>query len=104
MTLPNLSGPSLQEKADKLRDWYISYRQTLIGQLEQEYPYGSVRLTPADQLVRFTEVQPEDFEALIARLNDKYRGLPNATTLVNQDLAKWVAHSMGLLANQEQLA
>lgn len=102
MTLTDVSGPTLQKKVDKLKLWYAERRQFLMNRLSMEYPYGTVKLSPADQLVRFQEVQPQDFEALIAKLNDKYRGLPNATTLVNTDLANWVAHSMGLIASQDQ--
>jgi len=54
-------------------------------------PYGAVDLAPEEQAERFLEMAPEDYKMLVANLNEKYRGLPDAYERVNQDLANFLA-------------
>ena len=69
-------------------------RQRLIKALEQGTPYGAVNLTPEEQYMEFVSMQPEDWNALIAQLTNRYRGLPNARQLVNADLAAYTRKMM----------
>ena|SRR3990167_205932 len=99
--MPNLSGPAMDAMAKELKVWYVSYRQELIATLEEEYPYGAVRLSPLEQYNRFLEVSPQDYEILISKLNDRYRGLPNQYNLVNRDLANYMAKMVGMMIEAE---
>lgn len=95
-----LSGPALDARVAKLQDWYVHRRQGLIRILQAYYPYGALRLTPAEQLQGFYQMAPQDYIALIDRLNQQYRGLPDAMDRVNKDLALYLAHMIGLMITQ----
>lgn len=92
-----LSGPELQKVSDELKKWYAETRLELIKEMSQGHAFGSRRLTPNEQAQRFIEARPEDYEALIIKLNDKYRGLPNSYDLVNAELARYVSHMISLM-------
>mgnify|MGYP000126209110 CR=1 FL=1 len=86
-----VTGPSLDEVAKEAAAWYIKTREELIQALEEGYPYGSVPLTPSEQVDRFISMTPEDWEALTNKLTDRHRGKPKAEELVREDLEDFVA-------------
>ena len=89
--MPIITGPSLDEIAKESAAWYIKTREELIQALSEGYPYGSVPLTPREQLDRFMSMTPEDWEALTAKLTERHRGQPKAEELVRKDLETFVA-------------
>ncbi|KKM20208.1 hypothetical protein LCGC14_1647750 [marine sediment metagenome] len=86
-----ITGPALDELAKELTAWYIDTREQLIQALEEGYPYGSVPLTPSEQIDRFMSMTPEDWEGLTNKLADRHRGKPKAEELVRKDLEDFVA-------------
>ena len=88
--MPIITGPSLDELAKDLTAWYIKTRETLIQALSEGYPYGSVPLTPSQQIDRFMSMTPEDWEVLTNKLADRHRGKPKAEELVRKDLEDFV--------------
>jgi len=88
--MPIITGPSLDEIAKEATAWYIRTREELIQALEEGYPYGSVPLTPSEQVDRFMSMTPEDWEALTDKLADRHRGKPKAEELVREDLEDFV--------------
>lgn len=89
--MPIVTGPALDELVRELTAWYIDTRERLIQALEEGYPYGSVPLTPSQQVDRFMSMTPEDWEALTDKLADRHRGKPKAEELVRQDLEDFVS-------------
>jgi len=88
--MPIITGPSLDELAKDLTAWYLETREMLMQALEEDYPYGSVSLTPSEQVDRFMSMTPEDWEALTNKLADRHRGKPKAEELVREDLEDFV--------------
>ena len=86
-----VSGPVLDEIVQEVTAWYIETREWLIQNLEEGYPYGSVPLSPSEQIDRFLSMTPEDWEALTAKLTDRHRGKPDAEAQVRKDLEEFVA-------------
>ena len=89
--MPLITGPTLDELAKELTAWYIETREFLIQALSEGYPYGSVPLTPTEQVEKFMSMTPEDFKELTAKLLDRHRGKPNAEALARQDLEEFTA-------------
>ena len=89
--MPLISGPTLDELAKELTAWYIATREELIVALEEGYPYGSVPLTPREQVDRFMSMTTEDWEALTNKLVDRHRGKPDAEALARKDLEDFTA-------------
>ena len=89
--MPLITGPSLDSIAKDLTAWYLETRETLIQALSEGYPYGSVPLTPSEQIDRFMSMTPEDWEGLTNKLTERHRGKPNAEELVRKDLEEFVA-------------
>jgi hypothetical protein len=89
--VPIITGPSLDGLAKELSAWYIKTRGELIQALEEGYPYGSVPLTPREQVDRFMSMAPEDWKDMTDKLADRHRGKPNAPELVRKDLEEFVA-------------
>lgn len=87
--MPVLSGQQLEQIRELSTQWYVQTRQKLIKALEMGTPYGAVHLSPEEQYMNFVGMQPEDWSALIAQLNNRYRGLPNQRELVNSDLTAY---------------
>lgn len=88
--MPVISGPELDRLKKDAMDWYYDMRQRLIEDLERGYPYGAVKLSPAEQYQNYIQMQPEDWTGLIAQLTNRYRGLPDQDRLVNNDLSSYV--------------
>ncbi|KKL83585.1 hypothetical protein LCGC14_1973260 [marine sediment metagenome] len=88
--MPLISGPTLDELAKELSQWYIKTREELIESLSEGYPYGSSPLTPRQQIDRFMSMTPEDWQELTAKLIDRHRGKPNAEELARKDLEDYV--------------
>jgi hypothetical protein len=96
----DLSGPRLDKMVERLRVKYFDERLRLINILQGGGPYGTIRLTPEEQLERYGEMMPQDYVALINNLNIKYLGQPNAVDLVNQDLAAFIRRMIVLQTTQ----
>lgn len=88
--MPLITGPSLDQLAKELSAWYVKTRDELIAALEEGYPYGSVPLTPREQVDRFMSMTPEDWDAMTQKLTERHRGKPNAQELVRKDLEDFV--------------
>ena len=86
-----ITGPALDEIAKELTEWYLETRERLIREIESPYPYGSVPLTPREQVERFVSMTPEDWEGITNKLTERHRGKPNAEELVRKDLEAFVA-------------
>jgi hypothetical protein len=101
--MPLISGPTLDEMAKELAAWYIKTREELIQALEEGYPYGSVPLTPSEQVERFMSMTQEDWNGLVAKLVDRHRGKPDAEALARKDLEDFV-NKMNRLAFSRRVA
>lgn len=88
--MPIITGPSLDEVVSELSQWYINTREALIQAMEEGYPYGSVPLTPSEQVERFMTMTQQDWDDLTASLADRHRGKPKAEELVRKDLEDFV--------------
>lgn len=96
-----ISGPRLEAIEKKLIDWYVHKRQMLIQALEEDYPFGTVKLSPVEQYLKFETMNADDWIQMIGSLQDRYRGMPNQYELVNKDLQAYV-HKMLSLTGQVQ--
>ena len=88
--MPIITGPSLDEIAKESAAWYIKTREELVQALSEGYPYGSIPLTPREQVDKFMSMAPEDWEGLVAKLVDRHRGKPDAEALARKDLEDYV--------------
>lgn len=88
--MPIITGPRLDEMARQLREWYITTRDSLMKALEEGYPYGSVPLTPQEQVDRFMSMTPEDWQIMSAKLALRHRGKPNVQELVRKDIQDYI--------------
>lgn len=98
-----MNGQYLNRLKKEFLDWYPQYRQRLLAAMEQGEVYGTRPLTPDEQVSRFMEMQPEDYRVLIARLQQRYAGMPNADYLMNRDLATFISRMTTLLMNRNML-
>ncbi len=89
--MPLITGPSLDELAKELSQWYLRTREELIQALEEGYPYGSAPLTPREQVSKFMSMTEEDWMDMTNKLAERHRGKPNAEELVRKDLEDYVA-------------
>lgn len=102
--MADLSGPRLNGLVKDLSIWAANQRQLYINAISQGGPYGTTKLTLDEQIQRFVQSTPQDYEAMIVKLNEKYRGLPNAQDLVNKDMANYIRRMVVLLLNRGQLS
>lgn len=90
-----------------MREWYIETREWLIEALtEGGYPYGSVRLTPAEQLTRYRGMTAQGRSDLFETFLERYRGHPDALrraqeTIERYDL-KMAALGRRMMAQEEE--
>ena len=89
--MPALSGVKLEELVDLASEWYAQTRLKLIEEMSHGKPYGTILLSPAEQLERFMEMQPEDWEAMLIQLQETYRGLPDGDARAEKDLQNYLA-------------
>jgi hypothetical protein len=95
--VPNLSGPKLEAMVEELKEWAVDYKLKLHMRLKQGgYPYGAVKLNDTEQFARFMEMRGQDYEALVANLNAKYLGHPQAYNMVNKELADFMYAMVGI--------
>jgi hypothetical protein len=88
--MSDLSATRLERIQKDVVAWYFEKRQMLIKHLEADgYPYGSVKLTPMEQLIRYKNLTAEDWQAIVERLYDRFRGLPDASTRVSKELESY---------------
>jgi len=85
--MPLIDGPELDKIKKELVEWYLNTRAWLIEALELGgYPYGSRQLSPSEQIERFLQMTPEEWDYMESRLMERYRGRPNQRELVEADL------------------
>ena len=94
--LTGLSGPFFDGIVEELTEWYLETKEFLIEMLTKDYPYGSVELTPEEQLENFLTMREDDWIALKERLALRYRGRPDAEERVQNDLADFLVYMDGL--------
>ncbi len=88
--MAGINSARLEKITSNVSAWYVDKRQMLIKSLEADgFPYGSVELSPAEQLIRFKSMTAEDWQALTEKLYDRFRGLPNASAKVSEELAEY---------------
>jgi len=85
-----ISGPELDKLKDELVEWYTATKQYLIDVLSEEYPYGSTPLTTDEQVQQYLSMTPEDWQMLIGKLEDRFRGMPDAQQKVQQQLDNYI--------------
>ncbi len=85
-----ITGPKLDQVAEVVRQWYLTTRAKLIEALEEGYPYGSVPVTPRQQVERFLSMTQEDLQVLMTKLVERHRGEPNAQEMARKDLEDYV--------------
>ena len=98
--MPVLAGPALDRMSKELKAWWVFTKIRLVEELSQEYPYGAVKLDPMEQLTRFITMQPGDWEGILVRLQNLYRGSDNLHEQVSQELADMVSHMLVLEAER----
>ena len=86
-----VTGPVLDEVVKQAVVWYQTTIVKMMDAVEQDgYPYGSVKLSPAEQLSGYLSMTPEDWQVLFARLERRFRGLPDSRGLVEKEAARYV--------------
>lgn len=90
--MPLLSGPRLDQMVTELKQWYLDMRLKLMKELEEGYPYGSVKLTQREQLSRFLQMGSAEWQEFESKLSERYRGQPNQRELVQQEIQDYIAH------------
>lgn len=87
-----VSGPELEDLRDRMKDWYAKTRLSYIEAFEETYPYGSRPLSNIEQVSQFLEVLqgPGQFAAIMASLYERYRGLPDASQRVQNDINAYI--------------
>lgn len=96
--MPIIAGPELDEIQQELVDWYLDTEKWLIKALEEGgYPYGSVGLTPAQQLQKFAEMTPEEWRYMEGKLMERHRGQPNQRELVEADLKDYTSRMLRMM-------
>lgn len=98
-----MNGAHLQELARRYREWLPEYRQRLMAEVEKGGVYGTRQLTPDEQLQRFIEMQPQDYQVLIMRLQQRYAGLQDADDRVNRDISKYISSMVTLMLNRNMM-
>lgn len=88
--MPLIAGPALDQLVKELKAWYFKTREELIQKLSEGYPYGSVPLTPSQQVDKFFSMTQEDWKGMSDKLHERHRGKPNAPELVREDLEDYV--------------
>jgi hypothetical protein len=102
--LPTVTGPELNKLREELIEWYSLTRQKLIEALEEDTPYGSRKLTPDEQLERYLNMTDQDWQALQVRLEERFRGLPDANDRVKQDLQNFNNRMQQMLRRRQMKA
>jgi len=88
--MPTLSGPELDKMREDLIVWYTTTKQYLIDVLTERYPYGSTPLTTDEQVQQYLSMTPEDWQMLIGKLEERFRGMPDAQEKVQQQLNNYI--------------
>lgn len=86
-----LSGSDLDEVVTAVATWYRTTKLEMIRAFERDHPYGSVRLTPAEQLSAYLSMTPEDWQTKMDQLGRRFRGFPNKAKLVEEELTHYIA-------------
>ena len=85
-----LTGTQLEEVAREAADWYYDSVETLVKALEEDFPYGNVKLTPAEQMQQYLAMTPEGWQVLFASLERRYRGMPNSSQKIEEAATRYV--------------
>jgi hypothetical protein len=90
VTMSTLSGDQLDEVVGNVVKWYYAMREFLIESLEAgKYPYGKVKLTLEEQYIQYRRMTANDWATLIERLYERFRGLPDASSRVAEELTRY---------------
>lgn len=87
-------GSYMERLHDALQKKLVSYRLQLIEALEKDMPYRSVQLSTSEQYIKFEKMDGNSWAQLVMRLYERYRGLPDATNRVNNDLMRYIRQMM----------
>ncbi len=85
-----LGAKELEELVQEAATWYAETRQWLIERLEEGgYPYGQVKSTQDEQLLRYLAMTPDSWRQLFDQLKERYRGLPDAFARASSDIRRY---------------
>ncbi len=88
--MANLGSVRLEKIKNDVIEWYFKSRDMLIKDMEADgFPYGSVKLTPMEQLIHYRGLTAEDWQVMVEQLYDRYRGLPDASSKVAEQLDRY---------------
>ena len=88
--MPVVSGERLDKVAERLHEWFVGTRLSLIKKLEVSgYPFGNVPLSPREQLTRYINMTPEQWTAFYGHLYLRYKGMPDAPNRVMNDIRQF---------------
>lgn len=88
--MPLITGPQLDEIVEELKEWYLKTAEELMQALEEGYPYGSIPMSPSQQVEKFLSMTQKDWQVLISRLAERHRGKPDVQELVQQELQDYI--------------
>lgn len=94
--MSGVNGPALDKLKAELQTWALKEKTRLRMLLTNDYPFGAVKIDPVTQFSRFMEMTGQDYEQLVQQLNTKYLGDPQAYDKVNQELAAFLDHMVGI--------
>ncbi len=85
-----LTGAQLEQVAREAAEWYYSSAETLMKALEEDFPFGSVKQTPAEQMQQYLAMTPVGWQELFASLERRYRGMPNSSQKIEEAATRYV--------------
>lgn len=97
-----INGPRLERIKKEVEEWYFRKREMLIAAMEEEYPYGAVRLEPTEQFQRFMTMTPEDWLNVVVQLQNRYRGDPEMHDKVSNEISSYVQSMLSLAEEQPE--
>ena len=98
-----INGPELDEMHDLLMQSVAELRRFIYEQISKDYPYGTVRLSTAEQLHRFRSMTEDDWIMLRQNLERQYQGMPDQHKRVQHDLDMYVGKMRRLEANRGEV-
>ncbi len=88
--MPLITGPELDSIVEELQAWYLKTAEELMQALEEGYPYGSIPMSPSQQVEQFLSMTQEDWEVLTSRLGERHRGKPDVQEIVQKELQDYI--------------
>jgi|SRR3990172_3839450 len=87
-----LTGEKMEQMKKDLIEWYTSTRTRLIALMEESSPVGTIQLSPSEQVERFLNMTPEDWQQELYRIGVRYKGLPNEEELIRTDVQDFLSY------------